>query len=903
MSYYQEYAAERVEDLYDEKESYPLIAASRIMDGASQSTDVPPEHRGALALAAATAFSMYGNFVSAGAVVKRVLNDPSISRLSPALLCTIAPQLLPELLAGASNAREDSFVEVFTGFLKSGDPDSFAQVKQQFRLRLLSASSPLEGSLLRSARLTLEHIGRLALARVVKEHCPSLPNDYLALLLNDGVVILLPPQYRAVVKHGFLATNDNSILALPTSSGKTLLAELCMVKSLADRPGLVCYLAPYVALGEQVAVKLEKRLPHGFKLRRLFGGYKEDHELDPGSYREVIVCTPERLDATLRGGPQLLAHLRSVICDEAHLIANDSRGVKIEGLLTRFRLMQRQTDGFRIVLLSAALSESEYGPLQEWLGVPNALLLTDSWRPTARRLAIWKQQGRLVWYLGNDPIRDLGASNTSVLGQKLLPWPATDFYMPEHLGQRMAQKPGVYTDVAFIAEYALEEFNGPVLCVCGTREDSRGLAFELAKRLPCLEPLPHYIQRVVTAIAEHHPFLRPLSYFLQRGVAYHNASLPHDIRRLLGDAIKAGEIRVVAATTTLAEGVDYPFRTTIIQDWLVWRGDTEELMPVLLFRNIAGRCGRAGVHTEGDTIIFDNPVGDPRFVNPATRPSLLERTYIAPRNLAIASAMERLGPDQEGKGRRAAFGSQFMAAIVENPGDSSLVDTFAAQTLWAWRNPSSPEPQRILEEVRQDLVDTTDGAFAQAASPLKLTPLGVAANRTGFSPESCRRIIKFLNSKVVDLNPVDLCVRLMTEFGELPEQANNELRKMLTKKHQFVINKDDLNTVVLQWLNDTSYEDIFVGLPKVQRSKISPKVQVWIVGQSERTKWDAKFDKFVDFINMVIVGFLPWMMRACGRLSGVVGGWSASIEWQEVAIRLERDELKTASESSAPPEA
>ena len=126
---------------------------------------------------------------------------------------------------------------------------------------------------------------------------------------------------------------------------------------------------------------------------------------------------------------------------------------------------------------------------------------------------------------------------------------------------------------------------------------------------------------------------------------------------------------------------------------------------------------------------------------------------------------------------------------------------------------------------------------------------------------------------------------------------------MLTKKHQFVINKDDLNTVVLQWLNDTSYEDIFVGLPKVQRSKISPKVQVSIVSKSERTKWDAKFDKFVDFINMVIVGFLPWMMRACGRLSGVVGGWSASIEWQEVAIRLERDELKTASESSAPPEA
>ena len=68
-------------------------------------------------------------------------------------------------------------------------------------------------------------------------------------------------------------------------------------------------------------------------------------------------------------------------------------------------------------------------------------------------------------------------------------------------------------------------------------------------------------------------------------------------------------LKVVAATTTLAEGVDLPFRVTILADWLTFDGDKSRPMESLLFKNIAGRCGRAGQFTEGDTIIFDNPVG------------------------------------------------------------------------------------------------------------------------------------------------------------------------------------------------------------------------------------------------------------------------------------------------------
>jgi hypothetical protein len=60
----------------------------------------------------------------------------------------------------------------------------------------------------------------------------------------------LTPQFRAVTQHK-LPSAENALVALPTSTGKTLLGELCLVTALQQQSGIVCYLAPYVALGRQ----------------------------------------------------------------------------------------------------------------------------------------------------------------------------------------------------------------------------------------------------------------------------------------------------------------------------------------------------------------------------------------------------------------------------------------------------------------------------------------------------------------------------------------------------------------------------------------------------------------------------------------------------------------------------
>jgi helicase len=605
---YQDLAVGSAEQLYDEHDALPLIAASRILDAASQHpSGLPDEDRQYLAVAAAVAFAIYGNFPSATAVIRPMLPTFHFDSQSMAVIfATVAPRFLGEMLSRcASGSDEKGYLELLEAFLATGDANRVEAIREAFIRCLRAAPTRFEGGLLRSCRLCLEHLFRLSVARTLREHCPMLPEAYVRQLVDSGVRVLLPPQFRAITQHKLLTSSENAIVALPTSTGKTLLGELCLLAALQQQPGIVCYLAPYVALGRQVAQSLEEHIPEPFRIRRMIGGFREVEGIAWNRHNEIIVATPERLDALLRTAPDLIADLRCVVCDEAHLVQNDVRGIRLEGVITRLRLLQERGYQLRLVLLSAVLSR--YDALRQWIDAPEAAAITDSWRPTARRLALWRESGSLTWYVGDDPIRRPGTASDSTIGRLILPWPERGFYLTKHLGQIRLQESSVYANVAYLAEVLLQRYDGSILCVCATKDSTRKVATALASRFPVIDPLPEGIATTISQIEMHHRFLRPMCDLLKRGVAFHNSTVPHAIRRSIEDAAQKQELVAVAATTTLAEGVDLPFRFTILVDWLIWQGAEQRPISSLLFRNVAGRCGRAGVFTEGDTIVFDNP--------------------------------------------------------------------------------------------------------------------------------------------------------------------------------------------------------------------------------------------------------------------------------------------------------
>lgn len=621
IGFYQDYPVENIRALYDEETAVPLIAAARILDSASQSaTDITEGERVDLALAAAVAFGMYGNSLSAFAVCKRILaTDPSKTPSLAAVLATVAPQALGSLLEWCpEDSPELTYLEQLGVYLRGGQAEVADTLRTSLIECMLKGTSPFERSLLLSCQLCLEHVLTLSVAAVLPSCWPSCPPDYIKRLVDAGVHLLLPPQYRAIVERPLLQSEDNVLLSLPTSAGKTLLGELCLLAALGDRPGLVCYLAPYVALGRQVADSLRKHLPKTYRVHALVGGHRVGATFDPDRRAEVIVATPERLDSLIRTAPDLLNKIKCLVCDEAHMIQNDTRGVRLEGLLTRLRLAQVRGVQLRLVIISAVLPE--YQRLTSWLDIPSEGVITDSWRPTARRIAFWRQSGLLVWHVGADPVRRPGANNDDVIGVTDVPWPKKKFYGSDKYGAIQSQEPDIFENVSYLVDLLNSRYGGgPILCYCTSRHSTRRLAVALANRFPPLEPLPESLSETVALISDRHRVLRPLAALLRRGVAYHNASLPHDVRAHIEEAVKHRELIAVTATTTLAEGVDLPFRFTVLSDWLMWDGEKQRPMPGLLFRNIAGRCGRAGVMTEGDTIIFDNPVGDPSYTNPYNR--------------------------------------------------------------------------------------------------------------------------------------------------------------------------------------------------------------------------------------------------------------------------------------------
>ena len=877
----------RLPSSYDFDKWRDLVAAARILDLAATELGLKNlEDRKAAAILAACAFGMSGTSVSATAVIRRHrLLDADLTPSELVALALSSPGLSREVFPTLpEGSRHRACIESIVAFLARGDDKDVTAASDALEGAMREEFGAWEGYLLRLSRLSLLHARRLSVARMLLRDDTRFPNGYLDRLVSDSPV-LLPSQYEAIMKPGFLAPDQNLLIALPTGTGKTLLGELALLSSLEREPGLVCYVAPYVALGRQVAEKISRHTPTNVRVHRLVGEYQEPEHLDPENRPEVVIATPERFDAILRLRPDLFPTIRCVVFDEAHIVGNDQRGIRLEGVITRLRLAAlRGPQVPRFVLLSAVLSNAD--ALAKWIGIESTNVIRGTWRPSAKRLLRWTEDGRLRLHSGDDPLRN---NPSEVLGSTLLPWPNRAFYRARHFGSIKKQEPEALKNIAFLADLEYERYQQPILCVCSTRPKTRHLAHQIGQRFESIESLPKPIKSITDMIAQKYPYLRPLKETLQRGVAYHNSSLPHDVREGIERAVENRVLKVVAATTTLAEGVDLPFRVTILADWLTFDGDKSRPMESLLFKNIAGRCGRAGQFTEGDTIIFDNPVGDALLTSPARRPNLQEKIFFSVFQPVLTSAISRL----DRQVAVATVGTQLLAAIRENHDVDNIASAFRKLS-FVYQTDDAQEAGARIDLAYNDILDDSDGhPLAIAASPAHLTSFGEAASISGLSPATSRRLRTALRessdrgSSREDMIAISLV--LLKSLAEVTEQRNPDLRKAIANpKSRPVVRLDELEIVLNRWLAGEPIETIFAALPTNQRSKRHPALQTWLQGVPEDSTWTDQFAKFSDFISNCLEFFLPWVLRAAEPLEGIDGRlerpWSQWADFVEFGV-------------------
>jgi len=129
-----------------------------------------------------------------------------------------------------------------------------------------------------------------------------IPESVKQVITNSGISELYPPQEEAI-KAGALE-GKNLVLASPTASGKTLVAELCALKHIIEKDGKVLYLTPLRALASEKYQDFKR-----YTAIRKLNGRRVNVGISTGDYDssdpwlgkfDIIVTTNEKGDSLLR---------------------------------------------------------------------------------------------------------------------------------------------------------------------------------------------------------------------------------------------------------------------------------------------------------------------------------------------------------------------------------------------------------------------------------------------------------------------------------------------------------------------------------------------------------------------------------------------------------------------------
>jgi superfamily II DNA/RNA helicase len=429
------------------------------------------------------------------------------------------------------------------------------------------------------------------------ENYPAYRETFLASLYAREVaeLELWPSQMEAAGRA--VDISDDLVVSLPTSAGKTRIAEIAALMALACGQR-VLIVTPLRALSAQTERSFRRTFsPLGLSVSSLYGasGMIPGDE-DALRSRNIVIATPEKLDFALRNDASLIDDVGLIVLDEGHLIGPQERELRFEMLVQRL-LRRPDAAGRRIVCLSAILPEGqELNDLNSWIrsdaeGDP----VQSQWRPTRQRFGVLRWQGRSA-RLEFD-LDDNGP------------------FIPRFVEQRPAIRPRrkpFPTDtreLTLAAAWKFAEEGKRVLIFCTQRDHVDGYATtvnELIERgfLPELLDENADIQRALTIGGEWLGLEHPAVVCLRHGVAIHHGRLPSAFLREVERLLAAGVLKVTVASPTLAQGLNLNAAVLLIPN--LYRSG--QPLSGEEFANVAGRAGRAFVDIEGLVVhvMFDD---------------------------------------------------------------------------------------------------------------------------------------------------------------------------------------------------------------------------------------------------------------------------------------------------------
>jgi ATP-dependent RNA helicase HelY len=374
------------------------------------------------------------------------------------------------------------------------------------------------------------------------------------------------------------------VVAAPTGSGKTVVAEAAIARALAGRTRAV-YTTPIKALSNQKYGDFKAR--YGSERVGLLTG---DNSINGDA--AVVVMTTEVLRNMMYAGSPDLARVGVVILDEVHYLQDPSRGAVWEEIIIH---LDRDIP---LVCLSATIANA--GEFSEWVGARrgDTALVVEEERPVPLD-STYLLKDR--WEGGRLRLLDLfeGDLPNATLLRMLRRHPGRRRYgAPRRLEAcELLRSRGLLPAIYFI-------FSRVGCSAAADQTASLGLRLTDAEEAAAIRE---------TALARtahlHRDDLAVLGFGrwlsnLERGIAPHHAGLVPAFKEATEELFAAGLVKVVFATETLALGINMPARTVVLESLSKFTGEAHELLTPGDYTQLTGRAGRRGIDGHGTAVVL-----------------------------------------------------------------------------------------------------------------------------------------------------------------------------------------------------------------------------------------------------------------------------------------------------------
>lgn len=483
-------------------------------------------------------------------------------------------------------------------------------------------------------------------------------------------------------------TGESAIVCAPTSSGKTLVGELALAHSLIDGHDAL-YLVSHKALAEQKYVDFCERFATPRWGSSISVGLSTGDREEGDVSSRILMSTYEKALGLLLAGRLNTANT-VLIADELQLIGDPHRGASVETLCA----LLRQAQIHQFVGLTATIENPE--DLAAWM---NCVSLRSDTRDVDLLQSI-RYGGRLYTVLFGQDAGD-----------------ETD-------------DPYDHDDLHGVIHRLIADGFGPALVFVETRREAAELAAKHAER--CQRSSGGLkISQQLELFSEPTESSSNLMAHAERLVVFHTADLTADERQVIETGFSSGDIQVCFATSTLAAGVNFPFRTVVFPKLTYQYGDREETMITRSdYRNMSGRAGRLGLHEDGRVLLLPTNKAELAHAN----------VLVAPENDRVESQLVSLSM------RRTVLALVAAKAVSSRTGLHDFFDSTLYRHLLLEHNPKKLEQLVATACMAIDWL-LQNGFIEESHSTLLPTPLGKSTALSGLLPETARLFVDLLASK------------------------------------------------------------------------------------------------------------------------------------------------------------